>query len=238
MELPAIVTGSWRQLAAGDDMAFSKKYLNGLLPGATFPKGAKKQPTRIAAVTLLLAAISSPLAHAHSDAPPRDTSYDADSLAGWVQFLELVKSTKGPLFTDETLRSRYGQDVKKTEREDRSYMDVVDYTKADHHGFRLVLEYTARPIGVKNYASPGSALHVYWPGHGCIDRDKARADLVAAGFAFVGTQPFAPPIDAYSKGRIIVRLALWTAQPARRPTETANHEPMSALVCVKDATAR
>jgi hypothetical protein len=196
-----------------------------------------EQRSGMAIAVLLLAAIVAPSLHAQSDDTPRNTNYDADALAGWVQFFELAKIANNYPITDEVLRSRFGQDVKRMDSDSRGYRDWVDYRKADGHGFDIDLSYTTLVHGLKN-SGPGAVLNVRLPDKGCLDRNKARADLTAAGFTFFHAQaPASPgPSDNYLKDQgAYVQLFLRTAIRARTTLQEMKYGPRAALVCVASA---
>jgi hypothetical protein len=189
----------------------------------------------MAAAVLLLAVISAPSAHAQSDVPSRDTSYDADALAGWVQFLKIAKSADGHPITDDMLRSRFGNDVKRLTTDRGGYQDLVDYRKSDGHGFDVTLAYLTM-IHTPKVSGPGSTLEVNLTAKGCLDRDKAKADLTAAGFGFFQTQTAPVLTDHYfAEGGHHVEVLLRTAIRARTPLQEMKDGPRAALICVTTA---
>ena len=222
-------------------MAIFKRGLGGSLSGATCPKRAYKRRTRMAAAILLLAAIMASSSHAQSDDTPRDTSYDADALAGWTQFLELAKSADNHPLTDELLRAKFGNDVKRMDSDSSGYRDWVDYKKTDGHGFDIGLSYQTLVHGLRS-SGPGAMLSVRLPAKGCLDRDKAKADLIAAGFAPIQAQKSPASIDHYfpkdyfpkDKGAY-VKLFFRTAIRARTTLQEMKYGPRAALICVTSA---
>lgn len=168
---------------------------------------------------------------------PTDSSNHSneESLAAWAQFLDFAKNANSSAISDETLRAKYGQDVKRKDLEDRDYRDTVYYKKPGGHGFDVVLDFTARPLGRKDYTWPRSTLIFSLPDQGCVDRESAKNDLIAAGFAFTGTTTSPILIDHYRKGESLVEVSLWTARRARGLLDAAKYGPSPALVCVKDS---
>src|ERR1700761_6389337 len=204
--------------------------------GATRPKGAHRHNMRqrrwMAAAVLLLAVIVAPSSHAQSDDAPRDTSYDADALAGWVPFLELAKSANGHPITDDMMRSRFGHDVKQVDSDNRGYRDFVDYKKSDGHGFDMGLSYSTLVHGLRN-SGPGAILNVRLPPKSCLNWDKAKADLVNAGFVPLQQHASRPSVDHYFKdGGNHVELFLRIAVRARTPLQEMKYGPRAALICV------
>jgi hypothetical protein len=156
-------------------------------------------------------------------------------LAGWIHFFELAKIANDHPITDEVLRSRFGHDVQRMDSDSRGYRDRVDHRKADGHGFDILLSYTTVVHGLKS-SGPGAILNVRLPDKGCLDRNKARADLTAAGFTFIPSPGTPGPSDYYLKDQgAYVQLSLRIAIRARTKLQEMKYAPRAALVCVASA---
>ncbi|BDU22024.1 hypothetical protein [Dyella sp. GSA-30] len=194
----------------------------------------KRESRRIAVVLLLSLLVSCSDWH-EADSTAKTPTYDDDARAGWTQFIELAK-TKDKVISEQLLRQRYGQDVRKRDYGDRSYGIVVDYTKPEGHGFHIGLSYLARPVAQKDYSHPLSDLAVFLPSNGCLNRDAARSDLAAIGFVFTRTVAFSGLIDEYQKEGRGVSLELRTAVRARTIVQEMKYGPRPAVICVQTAT--